>query len=85
MSQAQLAAVVGLERTSITNIERGNQKFPLHVLYRICSALNADIEDVLPSLSELRGTQAKSGQMTIGGEFPDVAPSLKQVLDRVLK
>lgn len=36
LTQAKLAQQVGLERTSITNIEKGTQKVPLHVLLRIC-------------------------------------------------
>lgn len=52
MTQSELAALVGLERTSITNIELGNQKVPLHVLYRIAESLKAPISDVLPSISQ---------------------------------
>lgn len=39
MTQAELAALVDLERTSITNIEKGAQKLSLHVLYKICDVL----------------------------------------------
>lgn len=53
MTQAELAGLVGLERTSITNIEKGAQKVPLHVLYRICEVLNAHAIAVLPSMAEV--------------------------------
>jgi len=54
MTQAELARLVGLERTSITNIERGNQKVPLHVIYRVCEALGITITDALPSVIEVQ-------------------------------
>lgn len=53
MTQAELAKAVGLERTSITNLEKGSQKVPLHVLYAVCLVLGADVADVLPPLSEV--------------------------------
>lgn len=54
LTQADLANMVGLERTSITNIEKGNQKVPLHVLYKICEALGVSVDQVLPSLADVR-------------------------------
>lgn len=54
LTQGTLASDVGLERTSITNIEQGKQKVPLHVLYRICEALAVDIADVLPILQDVQ-------------------------------
>lgn len=49
-TQQQLAADVGLERTSITNIEHGRQKFLLHTLIRIAEALQVSAEDLLPDV-----------------------------------
>jgi transcriptional regulator with XRE-family HTH domain len=54
MTQLELAEMVGLERTSITNIERGNQKVPLHVLFKICEALKSPMIDVLPKTAEVQ-------------------------------
>lgn len=54
MTQLELAEMVGLERTSITNIERGNQKVPIHVLYKICEALKTPLVDALPSAAEVQ-------------------------------
>lgn len=69
MTQAQLAKQVGLERTSITNIEKGEQKVPLHVLYRICSVLNVDIQEVLPALQEVKGDEWSPQQLGVLGEI----------------
>lgn len=54
MTQAELAQFVGLERTSITNIEKGTQKVPLHILYRICEVFNVDIISLLPKLGDVQ-------------------------------
>ena len=52
-SQAWLADRVGLIRTSITNIEAGRQKLPLHSLYEICLTLDVDPIEVLPTTGEV--------------------------------
>src|SRR5437870_4659273 len=50
MTQAQLAAAVGLLRTSIVNLEAGHQRVPLHTLYPICAVLGIEAADLLPSV-----------------------------------
>lgn len=47
-SQAELAKEVDLTRTSITNIEQGRQHLPIHMLYRIATALGIPIEFLVP-------------------------------------
>lgn len=58
MTQADLAAMVDLERTSITNIEKGAQKLSLHVLYKICEVFDASVLDILPRPSEVQQERA---------------------------
>lgn len=87
-TQAQLAEQVGLERTSITNIEKGMQKVPLHVLFRICDALNVSTTTLLESLqrdayadrreSEIDGAVIKA-QLSSAG-----SPLLGRAIERVL-
>lgn len=87
MTQARLAELVGLERTSITNIEKGMQKVPLHVLYRICEALRVSPADMLPPSSELAATSTGSSldvhsiaeALTTSGH-----PLLRQALEKTL-
>jgi len=50
LSQGQLADSVGLQRTSITNIEAGTQKVQLHTLYEIASVLQCSIGDLIPDI-----------------------------------
>jgi transcriptional regulator with XRE-family HTH domain len=52
MTQTELAEKVGLLRTSITNIEAGRQRAPLHVLYNICVAVGIEVREVLPTNEE---------------------------------
>ena len=48
MPQETLAASVGLTRTSICNLEGGNQMTPLHVLYNIAIVCGIEVTDLLP-------------------------------------
>jgi transcriptional regulator with XRE-family HTH domain len=47
-TQIDLAQEIGLTRTSLTNIEAGRQRLPIHVLYAIASALALPVSDLLP-------------------------------------
>ena len=57
VTQAQLATAVGLQRTSISNIEKGRQKFLLDTFYRISFALHiaptALLEDGLNAMKAM--------------------------------
>lgn len=46
-SQGEMARVVGLSRTSITNIERGRQPVQAHVLVQIAETLNVNLSTLL--------------------------------------
>lgn len=85
LTQAELAQEVGLERTSITNIERGNQKVPLHMLYRICDALQVQVDAVLPPLADIASAAASPGLASLIEAQPhDVPPLVKQRLAALL-
>lgn len=53
LSQKDLANKLGIKRTSITNIEAGNQNPPLHLIYEIALILNIPLKDILPTVSEV--------------------------------
>lgn len=55
LSQGDLAANAGLERTSITNIEGGKQRAPLHILFRLCATLHIEPSEIFPRLEDLVG------------------------------
>lgn len=85
LTQAELAEMVGLERTSITNIERGNQKLPLPTLYRICEALKVPIGDVMPAIAEAQSsTAAPTEEFSFASETVETTPLVKQAVLNVL-
>lgn len=85
LTQGELALQVGLERTSITNIEKGAQKVPLHVLFRICETLGVAVTDLLPTLAEVRAADpVATEEVTIGERVEMVPPLVKQAIESVL-
>lgn len=50
LTQEQLAASLGLSRTSITNIEGGRQPVLIHTLYAIAAELHVDVSVLLPDV-----------------------------------
>jgi len=50
ITQERLAELASLTRTSITNIEKGRQKLPIHTLYVLANALGAEAKEFLPNL-----------------------------------
>ena len=87
LTQSALAKRVGVARTSITNIELGQQHIPLHVLYPIASALGATPEKLLPK-SEFAATTTAIGkldpQLMIELNKQDLAASTKRWIRQVI-
>jgi transcriptional regulator with XRE-family HTH domain len=48
LSQAALGRLTGMNRTSITNIEAGRQRIPLHLLITFATALDVEPMELLP-------------------------------------
>lgn len=81
MTQAELADATDELRTSITNIEAGRQRAPLHVLYRICAAVHAEISDFLPQVAVIvdrPGTSVRIG--ALDRDMPPRAAAFLQAL-----
>jgi transcriptional regulator with XRE-family HTH domain len=51
LTQEALGELIGLGRTSITNIERGRQRMSIHALYALAQALRLKPAALLPSPS----------------------------------
>lgn len=65
-TQSQLAKAIGLERTSVTNIESGLQSVSVATLARICEVLHVSASQLVPtqhgsgsSLSNVHGEYAQ--------------------------
>lgn len=83
MTQAELAEAVQLERTSITNIEKGNQKIPVHMLYRLCDVLRIPVAETLPAMSEV-SCEAESAQLNFAGHTYRTTPRVAEALAEFL-
>lgn len=81
ITQADLAHSLTLQRTSITNIEAGKQKLLLHQLYKICSALNIEVDVLLPTTTELFETVVSPQH----GDIEQVPPLAAAVLQDILQ
>ena len=53
LTQDDLAAKVQLTRVSITNLESGNQRSPVHVIYQIAEVLGVPAHQLLPPIDEV--------------------------------
>ena len=59
LNQEELADKVDLQRTSITNIEAGNQKVQIYTLYKISEALRKPMISLLPQDTQNSETNKK--------------------------
>jgi len=80
ITQADLAKQVGMSRTSVANVEAGNQNAPVHVLYEMCVILHLRPADIFPEIDGI------SSSIVIGDSIADelggVAGSLLRDLVR---
>lgn len=88
ITQDALAITVGLSRSSIANIERGQQHAPVHVLLWLAEALRVDVGTLLPTHDELvaltsAGRDVKK-QVSIGGESTGLSPEVVQFVGALL-
>lgn len=79
LTQERLAVIVGLERTSITNIEAGKQRVPLHIIYLLCSALGVEITEVLPSCEEVT-VRIPDETIKIGAQAFSLSPQIAELV-----
>jgi transcriptional regulator with XRE-family HTH domain len=62
LTQSALAGAVGLERTSITNIESGSQTVTVPTLVKLCEILDVSPAQLVPVESEGGGLAGLKGQ-----------------------
>lgn len=70
MNQEKLGQILGLTRTSITNIERGKQKLTVDALYKLCETFSVEVSAIMPTVSEVVFVPAK--QVVVGGQAFEV-------------
>lgn len=80
MTQEKLGRLVGLSRTSITNIECGRQHATLHHLFAIADALNVSPAALLPTPDSLQESALDEGLLLEKDQ--DIANWAKRVIRR---
>lgn len=92
VSQAKLAKQLGISRASIVNIEAGRQHAPLDLLWRIATALDMELVQLIPHRAELAASAAvvdlgsgmrRQIQLEAKGN-PELQKSLTNVVGRLL-
>ena len=85
LTQTQVADAAGLLRTSVTNIEAGRQKAPLHVLYELCAALSVEPTALLPTLATVTGQEEPTSvPVHVDGEVKEVSPKAAAFLQQLI-
>lgn len=82
MSQQQLADILGLTRTSITNIEQGNQKITLDTVYKFCEHFRIDVAEFLPAVDSVVVPE-QSVHVEIGDKWHELTPKVGAVVKRL--
>lgn len=83
-TQAQFSAKVGVERTSVTNIEKGAQRATLHFLYRVAQEFNASLNDLLPEVGDAgiqEGSVTALESIRVGRHNRNVPPPVKSMYE----
>ena len=83
LSNDDIARLVGVTRTSITNLEAGRQKVPVALLYRVALALDADPRAFFPSLEEI--TEEQLVAVKVGGRLVEVSTSVAAEIERLIE
>ena len=76
LSQAELGEVLGVKRSTIANLESGAQRASLHNVYELCAHYDLELEDILPSIAEMRRRSAGLG-------YDDIEPGLSSVIEKL--
>lgn len=79
LSQSELAKVLGLTRTSVTNIERGQQKMTLDTIFRLCEHFKIEIAQLVPPVSEVQA--GDKAEVVIGGHVQTVSESMARFIN----
>jgi transcriptional regulator with XRE-family HTH domain len=80
LTQEQLADLVFLNRTSVTNIEKGKQKILAHTLVDLADNLQTSVSELLPEKRD------KPKDVSVNALLPqDSSPEERKFLEKVLE
>jgi DNA-binding XRE family transcriptional regulator len=81
--QSRLAAAIDHLRTSISNIEGGRQRAPLHILYELCYQLGIELTTILPLDHEVR--EIPSVAVTFRDSTEELPPNAAAAVQEILR
>ncbi len=84
LKQLALGSCLGLSRTSISNIERGEQRISLEFAYQAAFVLGVSLQDLLPTLEEVGPSQG-SGHGVRVRTASDETPLVRAAEEEALK
>lgn len=84
LTQEELSELLNASRTSITNIERGNQKVPLHMMYAIAIALEIDIQRLIPESASILA-KINNQLISVGNKQEDVEAKSADIFYKIAK
>jgi transcriptional regulator with XRE-family HTH domain len=82
ITQLKLADAIGIERSTLTNIELGNQRPPVHVLYRLCDFFGVALHELMPGLTDVQSTQ-QTTRIGVGPDQYELPSKTHAALDRL--
>lgn len=83
LTQQRLADRLEMTRTSITNIEHGRQRLPLHLLYRLCLTLEIDTSSVLPSIGTV--THSAPEPPAVPAHMEEMPPRVAELIRELMQ
>lgn len=82
VTQLQLADAIGIERSTLTNIELGNQRPPVHVLYRLCDYFGITLDELMPKLAEVLDLP-QTARIDVGPDRYELPSKTHAAIDRL--
>ncbi len=81
LTQSELATAIGINRATLTNIEVGNQRPPLHLIYRICEHFSVEIDKLLPPVKLLvQSGLHEEVDVVVGNKTERVPPMIHRLI-----
>ena len=65
MTQHELGSAVGLSRTSVTNLEKGRQRIPLHIFVHIAKLLEVSVDSLIPEQAKAESVESLIGSLPL--------------------
>lgn len=83
VTQAELAEAVGIKRATLTNIEKGNQRTPIHIIYRLCEYFSVPLAEILPPVESFVEQCDADVEVEVGPDKYQITRKMSQLVNRV--